>query len=57
MEKELLETQAEESKQTKQQNLTEITKVVFNVYFRILKTSSNTKILGVALEGLAKLVK
>nr|XP_023027455.1 nucleolar complex protein 3 homolog [Leptinotarsa decemlineata] len=54
VEKELLETKAEENKQTKQKNITEITKLVFNIYFRILKLSSNTKILGVCLEGLAK---
>lgn len=50
----MLETKAEENKQTKQRNLTEITKIVFNIYFRILKNSSNTKVLGVCLEGLAK---
>ncbi|XP_050510797.1 nucleolar complex protein 3 homolog isoform X3 [Diabrotica virgifera virgifera] len=54
VEKELMETKAEENKQVKQKNLTEITKIIFNVYFRILKTSSDTKILGVCLEGLAK---
>ncbi|XP_068894937.1 nucleolar complex protein 3 isoform X2 [Tenebrio molitor] len=54
LEKELLETKAEENKQTKQQNLTEITKFVFGIYFRILKSSTNTKVLGVCLEGLAK---
>ncbi|RZC32728.1 nucleolar complex protein 3 -like, partial [Asbolus verrucosus] len=54
LEKELLETKAEENRQTKQQNLTEITKIVFGVYFRILKSSTNTKVLGVCLEGLAK---
>ncbi|KAJ8978208.1 hypothetical protein NQ317_014724 [Molorchus minor] len=33
----------------------EITKIVFNIYFRILKNSSgNTKVLAVCLEGLAK---
>ncbi|KAJ8963516.1 hypothetical protein NQ314_005577 [Rhamnusium bicolor] len=54
VEKELLETRAEENRQTKQKNLTEITKVVFNIYFRILKNSSNTTVLGICLEGLAK---
>lgn len=54
VEKELLETKAEENKQAKQKNLTEITKIVFNIYFRILKNSNNTKTLGVCLEGLAK---
>lgn len=54
LEKELLETKAEENRQTKQRNLTEITKIVFGVYFRILKSSTNSKVLGVCLEGLAK---
>ncbi|XP_057663387.1 nucleolar complex protein 3 homolog [Diorhabda carinulata] len=54
VEKELLETKAEENKQAKHKNLTEITKIVFNIYFRILKNSNNTKTLGVCLEGLAK---
>ncbi|XP_044762580.1 nucleolar complex protein 3 homolog isoform X2 [Coccinella septempunctata] len=54
LEKELLETKAEENKQAKQRNLTEITKIVFAVYFRILKSSTNNKAVGVCLEGLAK---
>lgn len=54
VEKELLETKAEENKQTKQKIFTEITSVVFTIYFRILKQSPNNKILSVCLEGLAK---
>lgn len=54
LEKELLETKAEESKQTKEKTVTEITKILFNIYFRILKTSSNNKVLAVCLQGLAK---
>ncbi|KAF7271845.1 hypothetical protein GWI33_015322 [Rhynchophorus ferrugineus] len=54
LEKEMLETKAEENRQVKQQNLTEITKIIFNIYFRILKNSENPKLLGVCLEGLAK---
>lgn len=54
LEKELLETKAEENKQAKQKNITEITKIVFAVYFRILKSSTNNKAIGVCLEGLAK---
>ncbi|XP_063231690.1 nucleolar complex protein 3 homolog [Bacillus rossius redtenbacheri] len=54
LERELLETKAEESKQSKQQNLTEVTKMVFAIYFRVLKTAPTSKILGVTLEGLAK---
>lgn len=52
----MLETKAEESKQTKQQNLTEIIKVVFMIYFRILKRSPNSKLLSATLEGLSKYV-
>lgn len=54
LEHELLETKAEENKQTKLKNLTEITKFLFGIYFRILKSSTNTKVLSVTLEGLAK---
>ncbi|ERL92295.1 hypothetical protein D910_09612, partial [Dendroctonus ponderosae] len=54
LEKEMLETKAEESKQVKHQNLTEITKIIFNIYFRILKNSENRKMLSVCLEGLTK---
>ncbi|XP_043601179.1 nucleolar complex protein 3 homolog isoform X1 [Bombus pyrosoma] len=54
VEKELLETKAEENKQTKQKLLTEITSVVFTIYFRILKLAPNSKILSICLEGLAK---
>lgn len=54
VEKELLETKAEENKQTKQKIFTEITSLVFTIYFRILKQSPNSKILSVCLEGLAK---
>lgn len=54
LEQEMLETRAEENRQVKQQNLTEITKIIFNIYFRILKNSENTRLLSVCLEGLAK---
>ncbi|XP_035729514.1 nucleolar complex protein 3 homolog [Vespa mandarinia] len=54
VEKELLETKAEENKQAKQKIFTEITSVVFTIYFRILKQTPNNKILSVCLEGLAK---
>ncbi|XP_012287704.1 nucleolar complex protein 3 homolog [Orussus abietinus] len=54
VEKELLETKGEENKQRKQQTLTEIIKVVFTIYFRILKQAPNSKVLSVSLEGLAK---
>ncbi|KZC05902.1 Nucleolar complex protein 3 like protein [Dufourea novaeangliae] len=54
VEKELLETKAEENKQSKQKLLTEITGIVFTIYFRILKQAPNSKILSICLEGLAK---
>lgn len=54
VEKELLETKAEENKQTKSKTLTEITSVVFTIYFRVLKQAPNSKVLSVCLEGLAK---
>lgn len=54
VEKELLETKAEENKQAKQKLLTEITSIVFTIYFRILKEAPNSKILSICLEGLAK---
>lgn len=54
VEKELLETKAEENKDTKMKTLTEITKMVFNIYFRILKNTDDTKLLGACFEGLAK---
>ncbi|KOC63701.1 Nucleolar complex protein 3 like protein [Habropoda laboriosa] len=54
VEKELRETKAEENKQSKQKLLTEITSVVFTIYFRILKQAPNSKILSICLEGLAK---
>ncbi|XP_029045935.2 LOW QUALITY PROTEIN: nucleolar complex protein 3 homolog [Osmia bicornis bicornis] len=54
VEKELLETKAEENKQSKQKLLTDITSIVFTIYFRILKQAPNSKILSICLEGLAK---
>jgi nucleolar complex protein 3 len=54
LEKEMMETQAEENKQTKQTKLTDISKLVFTIYFRILKQSPNSRVLSCTLEGLAK---
>ena len=54
VERELLETKAEENKLSKEKLLTEITGIVFTVYFRILKQAPNSKILSICLEGLAK---
>lgn len=56
LEKELQETKAEENKQTKQYKLTEITKMVFTIYFRILKNDPSSQLLSACLEGLAEYV-
>lgn len=54
LEKEMMETQAEENKQTKNTKLTDISKLVFTIYFRILKQNPNSRLLSATLEGLAK---
>ncbi|XP_034935770.1 nucleolar complex protein 3 homolog [Chelonus insularis] len=54
VEKELLETKAEEDKAKSHKILTEITTIVFTIYFRILKHAPTSKLLSVCLEGLAK---
>lgn len=54
VEKELQEAKAEENKQTKHYKLTEITKMVFTIYFRILKNDPSSALLSACLEGLAE---
>lgn len=54
LEKEMMETQAEENKQTKNSKLTDISKLVFTIYFRILKQNPISRLLSSTLEGLAK---
>lgn len=54
LQKELLETAAEESKQKKISYQTEVIKQVFLTYFRILKKSPKSRLLASVLEGLAK---
>lgn len=54
LEQEMMETKAEENKQNRGQKLTEIVKMVFNIYFRILKNDPGSKLLSTTLEGLAK---
>lgn len=54
VEKELLEAQAEENKQAKNQRLVDIMKYVFTIYFRILKRNPQSRLLSCTLEGLAK---
>lgn len=54
LEKELFETKAEESKQNQHKKLTDLTKLVFIILFRILKTAPKSKLLSVTLEALSK---
>lgn len=54
LENEMFEAKAEENKKSKEQNMTEITKIVFLIYFRILKRAPRSNLLSVTLEGLAK---
>lgn len=50
----MLEAEAEENKKSKQQHMTEITKIVFLIYFRILKRAPRSNLLSITLEGVAK---
>ncbi|XP_075146122.1 nucleolar complex protein 3 [Haematobia irritans] len=52
--KELDETRAEENKQTKLSKLTEIVKMLFTIYFRVLKNDPTSRVLSAILEGLAE---
>ncbi|XP_017849828.1 nucleolar complex protein 3 homolog isoform X1 [Drosophila busckii] len=52
--KELEETHAEENKQTKHNKLTEIIKMVFTIYFRVLKNDPTSRVLSAILEGLSE---
>ncbi|EDV93394.1 nucleolar complex protein 3 homolog [Drosophila grimshawi] len=52
--RELEETRAEENKQTKHHKLTEIIKMVFTIYFRVLKNDPTSRVLSSILEGLAE---
>ena len=54
IEKEMLETKAEESTRNVHKTFTEIINTVFMMYFRILKNSSNCEVLSACLEGLSK---
>lgn len=54
VERELLETEAQESEMARRKQLTEVTKTVFHIYFRLLKTAPSSKLLAAALNGLAK---
>ncbi|CAH2244120.1 jg1840, partial [Pararge aegeria aegeria] len=54
VERELLETEAQESELARRKQLTEVTKTVFHIYFRLLKTAPRSGLLAAALDGLAK---
>ena len=54
LEKELLEARGEEGKKVKEKFFTETTKMVFTIYFRILKSYHKSQLMGVVLEGLSK---
>ena len=46
LEKELLESKGEESKQTKERFFTDATKIVFTIYFRVLKSFPKSSLMG-----------
>ncbi|XP_314636.4 nucleolar complex protein 3 homolog isoform X2 [Anopheles gambiae] len=54
LEKDIFETKAEESKQIVRRKLTEISKLTFMIYFKILKCYPDSKVLSATLEGLSK---
>ncbi|KFB45528.1 AGAP010308-PA-like protein [Anopheles sinensis] len=54
LEKDIFETKAEESKQVVRRKLTDISKMAFMVYFKILKCYPDSRVLSATLEGLAK---
>lgn len=54
VEKELLEARGEEGKKVKERFFTDTTKLVFTIYFRILKSFPKSKLMGAVLEGLSK---
>ncbi|CAK1545408.1 unnamed protein product [Leptosia nina] len=54
VEHELLETEAKENEAARQKQLTEVTRLAFHIYFRLLKTSPRSQLLAAVLQGLAK---
>ncbi|RVE52589.1 hypothetical protein evm_002708 [Chilo suppressalis] len=54
VERELLETEAQESEVARRKHLAEVCKTVFHIYFRLLKAAPSTGLLAAALNGLAK---
>lgn len=54
LEKEIVVAKAEQSKGSKFKHQTETVKLVFTIYFRILKMAPKSGLMGVVLQGLAK---
>lgn len=54
IEKEIVVAKAEQSKGSKFKHQTETVKLVFTIYFRILKMAPKSGLMGVVLQGLAK---
>ncbi|XP_053615833.1 nucleolar complex protein 3 [Plodia interpunctella] len=54
VERELLETEAHESEMARKKQLTEVTKTVFHIYFRLLKSAPQSALLAAALQGITK---
>ncbi|XP_058058231.1 nucleolar complex protein 3 homolog [Anopheles bellator] len=54
LEKDIFETKAEESKQVVRRKLTDISKLTFMIFFKILKCYPDSRVLSVTLEGLSK---
>ncbi|XP_047511267.1 nucleolar complex protein 3 homolog [Pieris napi] len=54
VERELLETEAKENETARLKQLTEVTRLAFHIYFRLLKTAPRSKLLIAVLQGLAK---
>ncbi|XP_047537356.1 nucleolar complex protein 3 homolog [Vanessa atalanta] len=54
VERELLETRAQESAATRRALLTDVTRTLFHIYFRLLKAAPRAGLLAAALTGLAR---
>lgn len=56
LEREVVEAKAEHNKGSKSKYQTETVKLVFTIYFRILKMAPDSGLMGVVLQGLAKYI-
>ncbi|CAH0760498.1 unnamed protein product [Diatraea saccharalis] len=54
VERELLETEAQENEVSRRKQLAEVCRTVFHIYFRLLKAAPTTGLLAAALKGLTK---